>query len=155
MPEIQQRRVQKSVPGGRALHDYVNLYFCARNPMLYKRKEQHQELCILRINHLILQLPGIIITDGNASSDYTRFWSYPEGLNNIDWETVFAEYWTDPDQIKKWYKTRVKCAEVLVPDKVAPHYIQGIYVSCDEVNLVLKSLNCDLPIQKNPYLFFK
>jgi hypothetical protein len=34
MPQIQQRRTKKSVPGGRHLHDYANLYFDARNPML-------------------------------------------------------------------------------------------------------------------------
>jgi O-acetyl-ADP-ribose deacetylase (regulator of RNase III)/uncharacterized protein YwgA len=36
MLEIQDLRANKIVPGGRALHDYANLYFSARNPMLYK-----------------------------------------------------------------------------------------------------------------------
>ena len=61
MAEIQQRRSGKVVPGGRPLHDYVNLYFHARNPMLYKRKAQHQGLCVLRISPEVLDLSGAII----------------------------------------------------------------------------------------------
>src|SRR2546425_4346574 len=38
MPEVQARRAGRIVPGGRPLHDYVNLYICARNPMLYVRQ---------------------------------------------------------------------------------------------------------------------
>ena len=38
---IQERRKNKIIPRGRPLHDYVNLYFDARNPMLYRRLEQH------------------------------------------------------------------------------------------------------------------
>ncbi len=35
MQEVQDRRRNKKVPGGRMLHEYVNTYFSARNPMLY------------------------------------------------------------------------------------------------------------------------
>ena len=34
--EVQDLRAKVRVPGGRALHEYANLYICARNPMLYK-----------------------------------------------------------------------------------------------------------------------
>ncbi len=37
MEEIQDRRAKVIVPGGLKLHEYVNLYICARNPMMYKR----------------------------------------------------------------------------------------------------------------------
>jgi len=36
MPEIQDRRRKVQVPKARPLHEYVNLYICARNPMMYK-----------------------------------------------------------------------------------------------------------------------
>jgi len=37
--EIQKRREKVVIPGGkRKLHDYANLYFNARNPMMFKRK---------------------------------------------------------------------------------------------------------------------
>jgi hypothetical protein len=47
MPEIQRRRAGRVVPGGRSLHEYVNLYICARNPMLYLRRAMHAKLCVL------------------------------------------------------------------------------------------------------------
>ncbi len=46
MQEVQNRRDNKQVPGGRPLHEYVNLYFCARNPMLYLRRNKHSQICI-------------------------------------------------------------------------------------------------------------
>ncbi len=36
MEEIQDKRRQKKIPGAGHLHDYVNLYFDAHNPMLSK-----------------------------------------------------------------------------------------------------------------------
>src|SRR5438046_4685693 len=45
MPEIQERRENKRVPGGRMLHEYANMYFDAHNPMLskcrHRRSEEH------------------------------------------------------------------------------------------------------------------
>jgi hypothetical protein len=35
MEEVQKKRANKKVPGGKPLHEYANLYFCARNPMLF------------------------------------------------------------------------------------------------------------------------
>ena len=84
MEEIQDRRKIKVVPGGRPLHEYVNLYFDARNPMLYKRRDQHLSICVLRIDPTVMELPGVVITDSNASSGYARFAAYPEGLHLID-----------------------------------------------------------------------
>ncbi|MDE3091063.1 MAG: DUF4433 domain-containing protein, partial [Chloroflexota bacterium] len=97
MPEIQDRRAKKTVPGGKRLHGYANLYLCARNPMLYKRKELHKELCVLQVNTSALNLRGVIIADGNAASDYTGFWASPAGLDRVDRDVVFIEYWTDPN----------------------------------------------------------
>jgi ssDNA thymidine ADP-ribosyltransferase, DarT len=48
---IQDRRHGKVVPhesgDGRELHDYANVYICARNPMTYVRREQHTRLAVL------------------------------------------------------------------------------------------------------------
>jgi len=73
MEVIQERREKKVVPGGRPLHEYVNLYFHPRNPMLYVRQSHHIDLCILRVSTQVLDLPGVVIADSNASSDYARF----------------------------------------------------------------------------------
>lgn len=46
---VQERREAKPVPRGRPLHEYVNLYVNARNPMLYLRSQgdDHEGLCVL------------------------------------------------------------------------------------------------------------
>lgn len=155
MEEIQEIRANKAVPGGRPLHDYANLYICARNPMLYKRAGRHLELCVLRIDPAVLDQTGVVIADGNAASSYTAFWPAPAGLTKIDKELVFAEYWTDRDQILKWHKTRVKCAEVLVPDQVDSRFIIGAYVSCQEAAEGLRNTGGDLTIIIDGHLFFQ
>ena len=97
MQEIQDRRSRVTVPGGRPLHHYVNLYICARNPMLYVRKDVHRRLTVLKVSQQVLDLAGVAVADRNASSDYVRFASAPDGLRLVDRELVFAEYWTHPD----------------------------------------------------------
>ena len=88
---VQEKRRLVRVPGGRALHEYANLYICARNPMLYKRHGQHRDLCVLRVSPRVLELPDVVVTDGNAASDYTRFAAAPDGLTIVDWDLTFAE----------------------------------------------------------------
>lgn len=91
-PEIQERRAGKVAgPRGKPLHEYVNLYFDARNPMMFLRKESHMDLCVLRVRVGVLDLPGVVITDRNASADYVRFAPAPNGLSIVDRELVFAE----------------------------------------------------------------
>ena len=67
LPGVQERRDSKVVPGAKPLHEYVNLYICARNPMMYLRRAQHQDLCVLQISPAVLDLPNIVIADGNAA----------------------------------------------------------------------------------------
>ncbi len=152
--EIQERRAPKVLPGGKPLHEYVNLYICARNPMMYRRRSKHLEIYVLRLSTNVLNLPNVVIADGNAASDYTAFWSSPSGLAKIDKETVFAEFWTDPDPIVRLHNTRVKCAEVLVPDRVKPDLLFGAYVSSPEVEATL-SQGFSSPIIVDSHLFFR
>ena len=69
LQQVQDRRDKKQVPGGLKLHQYANLYFHARNPMLFKRKDQAADLCVLRISTDVLKLDGVVISDSNAASD--------------------------------------------------------------------------------------
>jgi hypothetical protein len=107
--EVQAIRAKKQVPQGRPLHDYVNLYLCARNPMMYKVQHRHGELAVLRVDTAVLDLPGVVVTDGNASSEYIRFRAAPDGLRYVDKDAVFAEWWTDSDPIMKLRKKTWKC----------------------------------------------
>jgi hypothetical protein len=155
MQEIQEIRAKKAIPGGRPIHSYVNLYFCARNPMMYKRAAQHKSLCMLRINIEVLDLPGVVVADGNAASAYTGFWPPKLGLDKIDFDLVFAERWTDSNQIQQWHKARVKCSEVLVLERVDPRFIQGAYVSCQESQKLLVDTGFRLPVTVDSKLFFQ
>ena len=101
-----------------------------------------------------LPLPGVIVTDANASSDYVRFAAAPEGLEIVDKELTFAEYWIDVDLVAKWRKKSAKCAEVLVPDCVEPRFILGAYVSCEKSLEHFGSLNTKIPVTINGNIFF-
>jgi len=155
MQVVQDRRADVVVPGGRKLQEYVNLYICARNPMLFKRLGQHLDLCVLQVSTDVLDLPGVVVTDANASSDYVRFAEAPGGLSIVDRELTLAEYWTDPDPIVQWKKKSAKCAEVLVPDRVAPQFIMGAYVSCQDAMDRLSGLGTGIPVRINAHMFFQ
>lgn len=154
MPEIQNRRFRVKVPGGRRLHDYVNLYICARNPMMYKVRAQRDQLCVLSVSTDVLDLPGVVVTDGNASSNYVRFAAAPAGLSIVDKELTFADDWTDQDRIQYYRKKSAKCAEVLVPECVAPGYLRGAYVWSEEVRERLQASVGALQVEVNRHLFF-
>ncbi len=129
LEEIQQIRRRVRIPGGLRLHEYANLYFTARNPMMFRRQDVHRELAVIRVATDVLDLDDVVLTDGNASSEYTAFLQSPEGLETLDHALIFARYWTDDDEIEYYRKKRAKCAEVLVPQRVDPNYILGAYAS--------------------------
>lgn len=157
--EIQKRREKVVIPGGKhKLHDYANLYFNARNPMMFKRKDEHKNLCILRINSSILDEPAVIISDKNASSGYVRFYSLKD-LDKLDANLIFAEDWRNGNTLQYWIKKSTTCAEVLVPDTVASKFIKGVYVSCKESYQKVCNLLKETPfantMKVNPTLFFQ
>ncbi|MFQ5895213.1 MAG: DUF4433 domain-containing protein [Nitrospinota bacterium] len=158
-PRIQEIRRRVMVPGGRRLHEYVNLYFCARNPMLRwdVGHYPHETLCVLRVGPGVLDLAGVVITDQNAASTrYARFAPAPHGLEIVDRDMVFAEFWTHPsDQIAEWRHSSAKCAEVLVPDCVDPRYIFGAYVSCEHARTELQGRAPSLDVTVDPPMFFR
>jgi hypothetical protein len=78
--DVQDLRAKVRIPGGRALHEYANLYICARNPMMYVRAPLHETTCVLRVSTDVLDLSQVVITDQNAASDYCRFMPSPAGL---------------------------------------------------------------------------
>ena len=155
MQEIQDRRARVRVPGGRRLHEYVNLYLCGRNPMLYKRLDQREQICVLAVSTDVLDLSGVVITDQNAASKYARFAKAPGGLGIVDRGMVFAEWWKHPeDQRIEWRHTSVKCAEVLVPDRVASRFIRGAHVSCEKAKANFEALKTGLMVRIDRHLFF-
>ncbi|MGI5920970.1 MAG: DarT ssDNA thymidine ADP-ribosyltransferase family protein [Syntrophomonadaceae bacterium] len=47
---------------------------CARNPMMYRRRNLHCDLCVLRISPEVLDIRGAVVTDRNAFSNYAAFY---------------------------------------------------------------------------------
>lgn len=73
---VQDLRAGVVVPGGMRLHEYANVYFDARNPMMYvvRRVSSVREIAVVRLDSNILDLPGVVVTDGNAASSTTEFY---------------------------------------------------------------------------------
>jgi hypothetical protein len=156
--DVQDRQARVRLPNRRWLHEYANLYICSRNPALYLMTVNlgHSNLAVLRVSTDVLDLPGVIITDGNAASDIVRWFPSPLGLSILDWERVFAEYWTHPnDQLDYERHKFQKCAELLVPGQVAPSLILGAYVSCEESQLRLSTAAEGLTVAVDRHLFFR
>jgi len=158
--DVQKLRENKEIPGGkRKLHDYVNLYFNPRNSMMYSRKDLHRQICVLGVSSDALNKTEVIITDGNASSAYTRFFSVIDGLKYLDKDLVFTEDWRDSDYYEKCRKRSAACAEALVPDQLSESFIKKIYVSCDEssgqVSAILVDMKVDAPVIINGKIFFQ
>ncbi len=153
MQAIQDKRAAKSIFGGRKLHHYANLYFHARNPMLFKRR--FEDVCVLRISVAVLKLQSAVITDQNAASKYCRP-STPSEWRNLDFDDIFAADWKHPDdQIREWQHTSRKCAEVLIPDLVQPSMLIGAYVPDIAARVRLDAQGFGLPISIHPNFFFR
>lgn len=158
MAAIQGRRAAKQVPGGRPLHEYVNLYVNGRNVMLSKVLYGYtiDDVCVLRVQPDVVDMPNVVIADQNAASDYVRFADASAGLALIDQDTVFAEYWTHPgDQIAEWRHKSAMCAEVLVPDTVAPASIVGAFVGSAAAQQNAAAATGGLTVTLNKYMFFR
>lgn len=158
MQEVQEIRMNKLVQGtnGLTIHDYANVYICARNPMMYKRKDDHALLCVLQVNTTILDIDGAIVTDRNAAASIASFRPAKTGLLLIDREKVFADDWRHPgDQLEYMRHRSIKCAEVLIPNKIPSNRIIGVYVSCVQSQVALSGAAPNLKITINPHLFFQ
>ena len=157
---VQLRREHKNVPNGMPLHRYASLYFAPRNPMMYYLKYHLEEvefnkLIVLMIAPEVLEMDGVVITDGNAASNITRFFSPDEGLNRVDFTNrVYADWWTDDDPYAAAEKRRAKCAEILVPEVIPPSMIIGALVPTGQARQELVSEGFPHKVLISPKTFF-
>jgi hypothetical protein len=156
MAEVQARREAISVPGARPLHEYANLYFCARNPMMFTRviNAGSGNIAVLVIDERILDGGGVVIADGNASSGYTRFARSPGGVSLIDHTRVHGDWSGYMDERAKWEHKRVKCAEVLVPDRVPAEMLVRVLVPKASDVAVVRPDAGGLDVVAAPAVFF-
>ena len=158
---VQGRRSERRIPGGLALHDYANLYFCARNAMMYTlvKNWDHRHLCIVEVTKVVLDLPGVVVTDGNAANgtglSATRCFTSDQGVRTLRTEDVYCDYWTHPDFFEMQERRRKRMAEVLVPNVVPPSYFLRVLASCDETRGMVIGRGCEIIVEKVEHLFFQ
>ncbi|HEU5156041.1 MAG TPA: DUF4433 domain-containing protein [Streptosporangiaceae bacterium] len=152
--DVQDRRRGKRVPNGRMLHEYVNVYFDARNPMMYKRLSRRAELAVVRVVPSVLDIQGAVIADGNAASSGTRFDQSPEGLALLDEQRVFADYWTHVDTWEHLERKRQRCAELLIPDRIPSDFLNGCYVCSAGAQRTCRNSFPEIEVVVNGRVFF-
>jgi ssDNA thymidine ADP-ribosyltransferase, DarT len=131
------------------------LFLDARTPMLFSLEGQYDDLVVARIDPAVMDLPNVVLADGNARATRTRFHECPYGLDVLNEAVVFATWWTDPDPAIRDEGARVRAAEILVPDVVKPEFIMGFYAWSETVRGRVMPLVAPLPVQIHPYLFFR
>lgn len=154
--EVQEIRARKTIAGNAKLHDYANLYFDARNPMMYvlRQVDRRDDLIVVRVSPTVLDAVGTVVTDGNAATVTTRFYDPRYQLTMLDRERICALSWNDPDPFVKAEKKRQRCAEVLVPDEVAPSLLIGCYVERIEHLPMCRKELPGLRVEVNTHVFF-
>jgi ssDNA thymidine ADP-ribosyltransferase, DarT len=158
-PEVQGIRDRVQV-GDRMLHDFANLYICGRNAMMLAVKSAHgrDAICLLRVSPAVLDVEGVVVTDGNAARKYeTSFFDVPDGLAAIDFDRVHAEWWSrHGSALENYEHKREKQAEVLVPDFVHPAWIVGAYAATGVASAaVTAAFGGKLPVIVTRYPFFE
>ena len=155
--DIVSKRKDKSTPNGRSLWDYANLYFQPRNPMMYclVHEKEKENLIVVGISKEVLQEQGVVITDGNAANDPTRFYSQSEGLAALyEQRTVIqSDWWNVGDGSK-----RKIMAECLVPSQVKPEHIHSLFVINDTTRDQVRrkiGANSQISVIPEPHMFFQ
>ncbi len=149
-------RKEKRTPEGVSLWEYANLYFQPRNPMMYRvvHEKQSRDMAVVGVKPDVLQVPRVVLTDGNAASGPTEFFQVSDGLKVIEgqWKVIQAEYWNDRDGSK-----RKIMAECLVPERITPDQIHTVFVVDHEARERVEKLagRVGVPIVPEPKFFFR
>lgn len=155
LTDVQIRREKVQIPNGKRLHSYANLYFTHHNPMMYKRRNEADSICILAVNPQVINIDGCVLSDQNASTDLVKFYTPKDGLENINFSLVFAQDWTDSNLYAYRFKKATKCAEILIPNCVPYDYIVGAYVVSRKNAEILKRMGFDKEIVVNSKVFYR
>ncbi|HTV48723.1 MAG TPA: DarT ssDNA thymidine ADP-ribosyltransferase family protein [Phycisphaerae bacterium] len=154
--DIVSNRKNKATPERASLWEYANIYFQPRNPMMYRvvHEKTAKDLAVIGIKPSILQLQHVMITDGNAANNPTRFFNVQDGLKVIDdqWMIIQAEYWNDLNGSK-----RKIMSECLVPERIPSEYIYTVFVADHEARKRIEGMIglTTMPIVPEPNMFFK
>ncbi len=168
--DIVDKRKNKETPTGEILNlwEYANLYYNARNPMMYAISDAGSKIsdfAVVSVDKTVLYDHGVIITDGNAVAKQTNFYNLPDGLKVLkrQWKVINNEWWNSHDGSK-----RKIMAECLVPNRVDREHIDSIYVANAHIkNKIEKEIEKEtwdyetptiepkIPIIPEPFMFFQ
>jgi len=153
--EIVSRRKEIRAPNGKSLWSFANLYFNARNPMLYRVicEKPPNDVAVIGIAPKILNRLDIYVTTGNAVHSQSKILQGSQKVISEVLKDTSVDWWNEADGTK-----RKIMAECLIPDVVPPDYITSIYVSSYEArNRAERSLSGShgLSIIYEPRMFFQ
>lgn len=152
---VQNRRDNVYVTKDKMLHDFANLYFNPRNAMLYSRLTQINDLCILKIDKCVLDLPNTVVSDRNAAIGGAKFMSPSQALKKLDFDIIYSKSWDlDNPQDKLRYKA-LMMAEVLVYGSVPSHLIKEIWVANEIAYEKVKQITPSILTTIRPKAFFQ
>jgi O-acetyl-ADP-ribose deacetylase (regulator of RNase III) len=124
--------------------------------MMYRviKEKNSKDLAVIGVRPDVLQLPRVLITDGNAANGPTQFFRLDEGLKAINkqWKDIQREYWNELDGSK-----RKIMSECLVPESIPPEYVHSIFVADHETQATVERLvgSSSIPVIPEPNFFFR
>jgi ssDNA thymidine ADP-ribosyltransferase, DarT len=141
--DVQYGRAGIMVPcTGKALHDYVPLYWVTKTPMSSAVRMHNDKLIYLRFSADILQELACVLSDGNARTQGTYFWEFKHlsDLDGLDIKAINTDKYAHDDEVK-----RRKQSEVLVLDFLPLTHLH--HVVCPSI--VVKQQVEQMLMQKN------
>lgn len=145
-PRAQYWREYNEPVYNRKIHCYVPLYINPFNPMLYIRRNQIEQICLIEVMLNVLFDVDFLISDGNAASRGTCFHNSIDALAELSWEALEARYWTDiPDGKRK------RCAEVLIYPTVSPALFKDLYCFSDVTRRNIDDYGKHINVIKYPF----
>ncbi len=126
------------VAKGGTLSEYVPFYFAPRSPMLYAidggyvqgyDDGQREVVHLAVVVSEVARPDEFVVTDGHAELALSSQFGTHEGLDEVDWNIMHANFWRDTDEDGD--RKRRRQAEFLVYDSVPFSAVRVIWV-CDD-----------------------
>lgn len=148
--DVNSRRSRNEPIYNKPIHSYIPFYFNPKNNMLSKRRSIQKDIVILVFPKDLILSQGAIFTDGNASTDRTRFYNRLNDLDKLNWDCIYTSgyYSGYPDG------ARTRMSEVLVPDYVSAEKIEGIICHNHLTRSMVEQYTNDKIVSVNTKMYF-
>lgn len=105
----------------RNLDDFVRLSFCDDHPMMYRLQNEGANLCLLEIDLSVVNVPGVMFSNMNATDNQATVQSGIDGLKAVNLDATQRHFVRKEDEDFKPHQ-----AEILVPKVVPLKYIKNL-----------------------------